>query len=224
MFSTDELLPFQLPNAGLQAAGFGLVALLYGAYTAHLVRGGLLRKPVDRFALWFAAAVLATVAWGLAGVADQVSTKLLTWHLALAFDQLRYAAWAGFMLLLLRPMAKQLAPWRARLWQALPGVLLALGGACNALLGLEVGPQGQAARWLVISQLAWAVLGLLLVEQVFRNQAEQNRWGAKPLCLGLGVIFLFDIYLFSQALMFGNFDSDALTARSLVHAVVFHCC
>ena len=63
------------------------------------------------------------------------------------------------------------------------------------------------------------MLGLLLVEQVFRNQTEQNRWGAKPLCLGLGGLFLYDVYLYSQALMFGAFDSDALTARSLVHAV-----
>ena len=219
MFSADELLIFQLPNAGLQAAGFGLVALLYGGYVVHLARSGLLRAPVDRAALWFAAAVLATVAWGLAGLADQISTKLLTWHVALALDQLRYAAWAGFMLLLLRPMASQLAPWRARLWQALPGVLLAVGMACNLVLGFELGLQAPAARALVITQLAWAVLGLLLVEQVFRNQAEQNRWGAKPLCLGLGVIFLFDIYLFSQALMFGSFDGDALAARSLVHAV-----
>ncbi|MDH4393689.1 MAG: PEP-CTERM system histidine kinase PrsK [Aquabacterium sp.] len=219
MFSVDDLLTFQLPNTGLQAAGFGLVALLYAAYAAHLVRGGLLRKPSDRAALWFTTAVLVTAAWGLTGMVDQVSTKLATWHLALAFDQLRYAAWAGFMLLLLRPMVTALAPWRARLWQALPVLLLALGGVCNLLLGLAVGPQALAARGLVISQLAWAVLGLLLVEQVFRNQAEQNRWGAKPLCLGLGLLFLFDIYLFSQALMFGSFDNDALAARSLVHAV-----
>jgi putative PEP-CTERM system histidine kinase len=72
---------------------------------------------------------------------------------------------------------------------------------------------------LLVTQLGWAVLGLLLVEQVFRNQTEQNRWGAKPLCLGLGGLFLYDVYLYSQALMFGAFDTDALTARSLVHAV-----
>jgi len=217
MFSADDLLT--LPNAGLQAAGFALVALLHALYAVHLLRGGLLKRPPDRAAQWFGAAVLATVAWGVAGLADQVSTKLLTWHLALAFDQLRYAAWAGFMLLLLRPMSSQLPPWRARLWQALPGLLLLAGLACNAALGLDLAPQALLARALVVSQLAWAVLGLLLVEQVFRNQAEQNRWGAKPLCLGLGVLFLFDVYLFSQALMFGAFDSDALAARSLVHAV-----
>jgi putative PEP-CTERM system histidine kinase len=40
------------------------------------------------------------------------------------------------------------------------------------------------------------------------------------LCLGLGCLFGFDLYLFSQALMFGGFDHDALGARGLVHAAV----
>jgi putative PEP-CTERM system histidine kinase len=219
MGSADDLLSLDLPNAGLQAAGFALVAVLHLLYAAFLLRGGLLRRGADRSAQWFMAAVLVTTGWGLAGLVDLVSTKLLTWHLALAFDQLRYVAWIGFLLQLLRPIANQLAPWRARLWLALPALLLALGAACNLLLGLQPGASGAAARLLVASQLGWAVLGLLLVEQLFRNQTEQSRWGAKPLCLGLGGLFLYDVYLFSQAIMFGGFDNDALTARSLVHAV-----
>ena len=219
MFSTDDLLTLPSPNAGLQAAGYALVALLYASYAVHLLRGGLIKRPLDRAALWFAGAVLATVAWGLAGLADQASTKRFTWHLALAFDQLRYAAWAGFMLLLLRPMARQLPAWRAWLWQALPPLLLLGGLVGNVLIGWDVSLPWSVTRALVASQLAWSVLGVLLVEQVFRNQAEQNHWGAKPLCLGLGGLFVYDIYLFSQALMFGAFDGDALAARSLVHAV-----
>jgi putative PEP-CTERM system histidine kinase len=97
--------------------------------------------------------------------------------------------------------------------------LLAASLASNLALGLPGSIWPGAGRALLITQLGWAVLGLLLVEQVFRNQTEQNRWGAKPLCLGLGGLFLYDVYLYSQALMFGAFDSDALTARSLVHAV-----
>ncbi len=219
MGSTDDLLSLDLPNTGLQAAGFALVAVLHLLYAAYLLRGGLLRQGADRSAQWFMAAVLATAGWGLAGLVDLVSTKVLTWHLSLALDQLRDAAWVGFMLQLLRPMANQLATWRARLWLALPVALMALGLGCNVLLGVQPSASGPAARLLVASQLGWAVLGLLLVEQLFRNQAEQNRWGAKPLCLGLGGLFLYDVYLFSQALMFGGFDNDALTARSLVHAV-----
>lgn len=146
MGSADDLLSLDLPNAGLQAAGFALVAVLHLLYAAFLLRGGLLRRGADRSAQWFMAAVLVTTGWGLAGLVDLVSTKLLTWHLALAFDQLRYVAWIGFLLQLLRPIANQLAPWRARLWLALPALLLALGAACNLLLGLQPGASGAAAQ------------------------------------------------------------------------------
>jgi len=218
MFSPDDLLNLDLPGASLQAAGFALVALLYGGYAWHLLRTGLLQRPVSSSARAFFAAVVSTLVWGLMGLADLFSTKLFTWHLALLFDQLRYAALAAFMLMLLKPMSGQLQSWRARLWLWLPGLLLAASLASNLTLGLP-GTLPVAGRALLVTQLGWAVLGLLLVEQVFRNQTEQNRWGAKPLCLGLGGLFLYDVYLYSQALMFGAFDADALTARSLVHAV-----
>ena len=204
---------------GLSLAGYFLVLLAHAVYGAYLLRTGLLRRPVEPSALPFLVAVLATVAWGLAGLLDLASSKVFTWHLALLFDQLRYGAWTVFLLLLLRPMAGNLATGRTRLGAAALAGLALLGLATNFYLGLQPDAPGPALRLLVGSQLAWAVLGLLLVEQVFRNQVEQSRWGAKPLCLGLGCLFLFDVYLFSQALMFGGFDADALSARGLVHAI-----
>ena len=219
MDGIDHLLPLDLPGASLQAAGFALVALVYGGYAVHLFRSGLLQRPAQGAANAYMAAICATTAWGLAGLADQFSTKLITWHLALLFDQLRHAALAAFMLLLLRPWSSRLPTWRARLWLSLPALLLAGSLACQLALGMPDGAWPGAGRALVVTQLAWAVLGLLLVEQVWRNQSEQNRWGAKPLCLGLGGLLLYDLYLYSQALMFDAFDADALTARSLVHAV-----
>ena len=41
--STDDLLSLDLPGASLQAAGFALVAVVYGWYAWHLLRTGLLR-------------------------------------------------------------------------------------------------------------------------------------------------------------------------------------
>ena len=38
--------------------------------------------------------------------------------------------------------------------------------------------------WL-LTALGLPVLGLVLVEQLFRNLAEDARWNAKPVCLGL---------------------------------------
>ena len=204
---------------GQPQAGFALAALAFSAYAATLLRSGLLRAPVERSARPYLLAVLASVAWALAGLADLGSSKLLYWHLAAAFDLLRYAAWAVFLLRLLRPLADSLAPGRFRLVLAALAGLACVSLAANLCTGLLPSLGQQAQRLLVASQLAWAVLGLLLVEQVFRNQAEQSRWSAKPLCLGLGGLFLFDVYLFSQALMFGRIDADALAARSLAQAL-----
>ena len=202
---------------GLPLAGFGLLVLAYLAYAVFLLRSGWLRPPRDRSAAWFLGAVLASAAWGLAGLADLASTKILFRHLAVLFDQLRYAAWVWFLLLLLRPALGH--PLKSR-WGAPLLALTATGLLANLYLG-SVGEDSRAGlQVLVACQLGWAVLGLLLVEQVFRNQVEKSRWGAKPLCLGLGTMCLFDVYLFSHAMMFGGFDGDALDARALVHSLV----
>ena len=209
-----------LATVGLSFAGFVLVVLANGAYAAYLWRAGLLRRPLERTALLFFAAVLMTLLWGATALLDLGSTKRITWHLALLFDQLRYGAWAAFLLMLLRPMAGSLSRGRVGLGIALPAVLGALGLGANLLAGLgPASTAGAALHALVASQLGWAVYGLLLVEQLFRNQIEQSRWGAKPLCLALGWLFVFDVYLYSQALMFGAFDADVFAVRGLVHAV-----
>lgn len=213
------LTEFESLPVGLPELGFAAVGLVHLGFAVQLLRGGLLRPPVERAALPFLLAVLGTAAWGLCGLVDLASTKRITWHLTLLLDQGRYLAWATVLLLLLRPMASGLAPRSVRLGVAVPGLLAALGLAANLWLGLAPDALPAVGRLLVATQLAWAVLGLLLVEQVLRNQAEPTRWAAKPLCLGLGFLFVYDVYLYSQALMFGGFDADVLGARGLVHAL-----
>jgi putative PEP-CTERM system histidine kinase len=64
------------------------------------------------------------------------------------------------------------------------------------------------------------VFGLVLLEQVFRNTPEDARWNMKPICLGLAAAFIFDLYLFADALLFGRIDADAWSVRGFVHALV----
>lgn len=219
MLGELDLLGLDLPDQGLQAAGFALVALLYLFYGLHLLRSGLLRLGADPAARWYAASVLATIGWGACGLLDLFSSKLITWHLTLVLDQLRYLCWTTFMLQLLRPAHELVGRSGGRRWQLAQALLLVGGLGAQAVVGQGAAAASTAAHWLFIALMMWGVLGMLLVEQVFRNQAEQNRWGAKPLCLALGGVFVYDIYLYSQVLMFGGLDSDALAARSLVHAV-----
>lgn len=206
---------------GVALTGFGMVLLAYLAYGAHLWRGELLISlPAAPSALprSMLIAVLASAAWGAAGLADVLSSKLLAWHLSLGFDHLRYAAWCAFLLWLLQPAISGQAPWWWRLRTAGPLVLLLAGAVVNLVLALPGPPSQIALQALAAVQLAWAVSGLVLVEQVFRNQGESSRWAAKPLCLGLACLFVYDLYLYAQGLMFGVPDPDVVNARPLVHA------
>jgi len=51
-----------------------------------------------------------------------------------------------------------------------------------------------------------AIAGLVLVEQIMRNAHVESRRAVKYLCVGLGVIFAYDFYLYSNALLFRGLD------------------
>ncbi|MCK7494438.1 MAG: hypothetical protein MZW92_27095 [Comamonadaceae bacterium] len=80
-------------------------------------------------------------------------------------------------------------------------------------------PSDAVAQYAGLARLTLPVLGLLMVEQVFRNAPEDARWNVKPVCLGLGTVFAFDVYLFAEATMFSRLDTDVLHARPAVHAL-----
>ncbi|MDB6063083.1 MAG: histidine kinase [Verrucomicrobiaceae bacterium] len=70
--------------------------------------------------------------------------------------------------------------------------------------------------------LTWAgvslgVVGLVSVEQLYRN-SQQDRL-IKLLSVAISSLFVYDIYLFSHALMFGAIDVDLWRARGSVNAI-----
>jgi putative PEP-CTERM system histidine kinase len=72
----------------------------------------------------------------------------------------------------------------------------------------------------IIGRITLAVLGLALVEQLYRNAADTQRWAIKHICLGLGGLFAFDFYLYSDALLFKSVDSGIWNARGMVNALI----
>ncbi|MEY4413527.1 MAG: hypothetical protein RIQ53_820 [Pseudomonadota bacterium] len=205
----------------LRALGYVAAWLAWAALGFALPWLARRNGGVSRPALRFMAAVWLSAAWGLTAWWDLGSTKLISWHLALFCDHARYALWCLFLQQLLRPLHQPATPEvpAPLLSAGLPALLLGLSLLANHWLGQWAGEAVPAMRWLSIIGLAWAVLLLLLIEQLFRNQADGARWEVKPLSLGLGAMAAFDIYLFSQGMMFERIDADVLAVRGLVHAM-----
>ncbi|MCB1852987.1 MAG: PEP-CTERM system histidine kinase PrsK [Gammaproteobacteria bacterium] len=70
-----------------------------------------------------------------------------------------------------------------------------------------------------LGQVISAIAGMMLVEQFYRNTPTQQRWGIKYLCFGLGGMFMFDFYLFSDALLFKRINFDLWYARGGIYAI-----
>lgn len=65
-----------------------------------------------------------------------------------------------------------------------------------------------------------AIIGMILVEQYYRNAPQEQRWGIKFICLGFGTIFVYDFYLYSDALLFRKINTDIWAARGWVNTLV----
>ena len=191
-------------------------ALLAGlAYTAlaFQLRPAGRAGAKSRSSQLFAGAVLSSAAWGWAGV-------LLGFDLAVngvveLLDLLRYAFWFAFILSVLAPAPGERRP--SSLALLAPGAaIVVVAGATLLAFGYSPSDRDRLA---IFEALALPLLGLVLVEQLFRNVSDESRWNAKPLCLGLCVFLFFDVYLYSQAALFNDLDADAVNIRGAIHAL-----
>ncbi len=206
----NDLIEALAPLASLGSLGDAICCAAYGLlalyFALRLLRGSL---PVSGLALTFLAALVASAVWSGAALVDAFrhwSDRLPTW-LVPGLDLLRFGLWYAFLLKLLRP-----ADGEGLRWMRPVAVLIVL-----AQLALILGAEA-LARLQAFGALGLAVFGLVLVEQMLRNVGADARWNTKPFCLGLGGIFVFDLFIGSQAALFQRFDGDAVSVRSLVHA------
>ena len=205
--------------ASLSFYGYVLAALAYAGFAANLLRSGHYKGAPAPASIAFVAAVAASAVWAFSAVVDQAVQSTAPAFVGAASDLLRYTLWLSLLLLLLRPSLPSKG-WRHI--GTLPAAVLAavafgiLSFALRVFTGRYLADESTLS---LASSLVLAILGVLLTEQLFRNLPEDSQWNAKPVCLGLAFIFAFDIYLFSEALLFGRFDRDAVSIRGFVHAL-----
>lgn len=197
-----------------------LAALSYLAFAVYFASRIWLRRssPANLLSYVFLAALFNSALW--AGFS--VCAKLEFWPAAVAWsiplaDWLRYACWFWFVLLLLSPKLDGDITWRPPRFADL--AYASLAGSLLMLLLREFNGELNVnlQRAWAFTALGLAVVGLILIEQMLRNASSDSRWNAKPVCLGLGSIFAFDLFVYSQAALFREFDGDALSVRTLAH-------
>ena len=207
-------------NITLTVWSYGLVGLVYSVFVLHLCRLGYLKVPRSTAAILLIAAIGCCALWGWFSLADLFVDHSIFGFLGTVSDILRYAFWYAFLLTVLRPQQIDQLSDRSRWMKPTAVVLVMLALFVKCLEILRVGNFSNESKLVLMSAMSLPVFALLLVEQLFRNVHENSRWNAKPLCLGLVGTFLFDLFVYSQGVLFSRIDEDAYNIRGFVQTLL----
>jgi len=187
-----------LVSYGLAAAGFCLLTLLLAISWEGRAQGMRLVAACGVTTLW--AATLA------------LQSRLPAPLVPLA-EFLRYGAW--FVVLTGLTRSTGIAAWLSRAvhvaWISSMVGVLALPVLGNAGL-----PVPQPTGLLAGVGLLLALMGLVLLEQMYRNAGEGGRDAFKFLVIATGLMFAYDLFLYSQARLLQGIEPASWNARGMV--------
>lgn len=157
--------------------------------------------------------------WILIGAAAAHTANLIVITLSYQLDlpsatvqiveYLHFTTWIWFIgLLIRRDLNKQFIP-KSLILLSWTGWLIAALGIVTIFTSLD---QEFMSIWI---SLALAIASLVSVEQLYRYAAENDRQ-IKLLCMSLLAVFLFDIYLYTHALIFTGVDTVLWQVRATV--------
>jgi len=192
--------------------GYALTALVYAGFALYLyaawrgaVVGGLLLLSA-----------LLSCAWGLGRLWYANRPSLVTFLWSSVLDMLRGGGWFVFLLVLARPLLGN--AWKRFLAIGIVVLGVQLLGVLAIALFLLSDESG--LKLIFAGSLAAAVLGLVLIEQLYVGLPLDVRRTFKPLCMGLGAVYMFELYLFADAFLFGRPTSIIWAVRGPIHVMV----
>ena len=192
---------------------FGIAGYLTAA-VAFLALGiyvFLKRQAHLRFTL-MGVACFVTSAWGLITVHNLWLISGLTFY-AETLEVLQTLLWMAFLWSLLRPDR-----WVSSVW--ILGIFGLVAVGADFLIVASHGLDIVSRRWSYIARIVLVVGGLLLTENLYRNTPRQDRWAIKFLCLGMGGIFVYDLYLYANIALLAALDANLIQARGAIYALV----
>ncbi len=186
-------------------------AAIYAALSALI----LIRARLSRTGWLLAGAAAVTALWA-GSVALQPDTPFS--GLPGALDLLRSVAWYIFILHLYRRTVR--APGQLGQAFAMMGFVALLVIGVTVLVepatsgGLSLLSAGTAVR------LGLAVCNILLIENLYQNVPDEAKWYINLPCIGLGGLFVFDIVLSADAVLFRSVSPSLVGGRAVATAIV----
>ena len=192
------------------AFGYAAVGGLYALLTILLLttwRG-------HRIGIYLIVATILSAAWAFL-LATQTAYGSIHSSFIAAAEVLRASAWIVFLVRL----ASQIGVSRLLSALSVFTCVIVAGGIGYVAIRSATDPTTTRSLGAVLipGGLAIALLGLVLIEQLYRNSSEESRWALKPLVLGVGGIFAYDLFLYSQGVLLNTIDPTTWTARGLVN-------
>lgn len=193
-------------------AFFLLTILLFTSWRGRLY--GMILAIASLLSATWATAIVINILW------DYAFTSITS-----ILEILRNAAWSAFLIALIGPFrqktdSSQTPRIRASiLFIAL--IYLFLIGYSIYSFQEDFFAYGNQVKTLIsiAGSVIMAIIGIILVEQYYRNTPTEKRWGIKFICLGIGTLFVYDFYLYSDALLFRAINSDLWNARGIINTL-----
>lgn len=187
--------------------------LLFGLFLLTTSNG-----QMQRLMLGIASCVSA--AWAMAEVVQVFVPG--SWSLSGALlEVLRNIAWSVFLLLLGMLRQKTSVAGCINRWTVALALAYLANLVCTFTVSWQYGYPVLMSQFMIITMFrtASSILGLFLVEQLYRNTVAEQRWGIKFACLGMGLLFAYDFYLYSDGLLFRQINPDIWGTRGFVNAL-----
>jgi putative PEP-CTERM system histidine kinase len=184
----------------------GACALVYAVLAALI----LARPPISRTGSWLAFACAITAVWAATFALSwqHPASRLVGW-----LEVGRAGAWYAFIFHLYRRSVaanEQIATAFKTM-----GLLAVLMLVCAPLVEWLAGPASPSVESVITAmRLGIAVCNVLLLENLYFNTPPDSRWHINLLCVALGGMFLYDLVLYADGVLFHRLSFALVEGRA----------
>jgi len=168
----------------------------------------------------FVSAVVSVV-WSLTVIFDARGALPFSAFILSLTELVRMASWIAFLALLVGVAQRANGIVKRSTLFLLVGGLSSL--ALFTLICRAISPPlisaGTEVLLLAITFMGLSVVGLLLLENLFRNSDLDSLWGVKFLCFGLGIVFAYDFFYYADTVLFRGLNLTLYEARGFVNTL-----